>query len=228
MTGARTDAGAETGVGAGVARGGRAGTWASKNARKGTRNARSFWRVDTQALLGTTIPPSMNISCTMKLLPTMQSFVRAMSYNRTILRPCPRSSGDRASASGAESHRFESCRGHHITPPRVKTVLRHRHVRKRGTRHMFERERTAHDSTWQNTGRNALENITRRIITTRHVFKSACFMRERFLLFVTFRLSIRHNNWPNKHSSSAYTLSTYAHKKAPHAFRHAALVALMM
>lgn len=207
-------AGADAGVGAGVARGKRAGTWASKNVRKSTRNARSLWRVDTQALLGTTLPPSMNISCTMKLLPTMESFVRAMSYNRTIPRPCPRSSGDRASASGAESHRFESCRGHHITPPRVKTVLRHRHVRKSSIR--------------QNTGRNALENTTRRIITTRHVFKSACFMRERFLLFVTFRLSIRHNNWPNKHSSSAYTLSTYAHKKAPHAFRHAALVTLMM
>lgn len=117
--GAGTDVGAGAGVGAGtaVARGKRAGTWAGKNVRKGTRNARSFWLVDTQALLDTTLPSSMNISCTMKLLPTMQSFVRAMSYNRTILRPCPRSSGDRASASGAESHRFESCRGHHITPP---------------------------------------------------------------------------------------------------------------
>ena len=82
----------------------------------------------------------------------------------------------------------------------MKTALRHSHVRKSSTR--------------QNTGHNALENTTRHIIITRHVFKSACFMRERFLLFVTFRLSIRHYNWPNKHSSSAYTLSTYAHKKS--------------
>lgn len=36
-----------------------------------------------------------------------------MSYNQATLGTCPRSSGDRASASGAESHRFESCRGHH-------------------------------------------------------------------------------------------------------------------
>lgn len=36
-----------------------------------------------------------------------------MSYNQATLATCPRSSGDRASASGAESHRFESCRGHH-------------------------------------------------------------------------------------------------------------------
>lgn len=36
-----------------------------------------------------------------------------MSYNQVTLGTCPRSSGDRASASGAESHRFESCRGHH-------------------------------------------------------------------------------------------------------------------
>lgn len=44
-----------------------------------------------------------------------------MSYNQATLGTCPRSSGDRASASGAESHRFESCRGHHTFTRCVRT-----------------------------------------------------------------------------------------------------------